>query len=113
MKMKYIIVESYPLGTEAGIVFPAYLSHDSMAEKHITGTGEQKWYIGDQGCQKVVSAGECDVFIEMKRMSDDDGKIYEIPKISVNCSGESYIMNIKSRPEIDSKILTKMFNGEY
>ena len=105
--MKYIIVESNPLGTEAGIVFPAYVSHDSMA-KRIT-TGITRWCVGNQ---KVVSAGECDIFTE-KRSLDKNDEHYEETFIKVNCYGESYTMNIKSRPVIDSKLLMEMFRSEY
>jgi len=78
MKVKYIIVTS--MGIETPIVFSDFLKHSEVA-----------------GNREVISAG----FVQFGLVDPTD------EDIEATCYGMSTSLDIESRPEEDSKILTQ------
>ena len=103
--MKYIVIKSYPLGTEAPIIFPEYVGHADVAHRNDDG----KWYVGPA---EVVSAGSLNIDA-VHNDYVDDGRIVTESVIKVQCSGNSYIMNIYARKNKDSILIEQLLRIEY
>jgi hypothetical protein len=86
MKIKYIIVNA-GFGTEAPILFSELLKHNEVA-----------------GNRQVISAG----FVQIHAEEKDGEQVFV-----ATCYGESTSLDIQSRPEEDSKIVTSQLFSRY
>jgi hypothetical protein len=86
VKIKYIIVDA-GFGTEAPVLFSELLKHSEVANG-----------------RKVYGAG----FVQIHAEEKDGEQV-----LVATCYGESTSLDIKSRPEEDSKIVTSQLFSRY
>jgi hypothetical protein len=92
MEFKYIIFEY--MGCELPIIFSSVITHSDVA----------KGYVG-----QPISAGE----VLFLGTNEDAGGCYESNVIEVKCSGESTTLKLKSRPDIDSELIQRIFRRQW